>query len=173
MFLVMAAGTAAADKPPALADIIYDKAGFIGRLPKKCLTYSLLMDGAPGISDATDAFNAALYELGEPKGVEFVDLPGEFAHPVILAARSPDYPKAKAGALQPGHADFLVLIGRTGRIAALYCTGATDRLFAIAGANTLVQWSFAPAYMGKQALPVLVMIRIRFTVVLNGTTHEG
>jgi hypothetical protein len=131
------------------------------------------MDGTPGIPDATEAFIVALHELGEPKGIEFVDLPGEFAHPVILASMSPDYPKAKAGALQPGHADFLVLIGRTGRVAALYCTAATDRLFAIAGANTLVQWSFAPAYMNQQALPVLVLVRTRFTVIYNGVTHEG
>ena len=173
LFLILSVRTAAGGKPPALADIIYDKGGFIGRLPKKCLTYPRLMDGVPGIRDATQAFNAALCELGEPKNVEFVELPSEFTRPSIIRSQPPAYPAEKAGAQQPGHADFLVLIGRTGGIAALYCTSATDRPFAVAGANALVQWTFSPAYLSRQPLPVLVMIRIRFSVNLNGILHEG
>ena len=79
----------------------------------------------------------------------------------------------KGEAAQPGHADFLVLIGRTGGVAAIYCTAATDRLFAIAGANTVVEWTYSPAHMGQQPLPVLVMLRIKFTVIYNGSTKEG
>jgi len=173
LFLVAPSGAAADGRPPALADIIYDRDGFIGRLPRKCLTYPDLMNGMPGVRDAAQLFNAALHELGEPKNVEFVALPSEFTRPGITSSRAPKYPAAKAGAEQPGHADFLVLIGRTGGIAALYCTSATDRLFAIAGANALVQWTFSPAFLERQPLPVLVMIRIRFIVNLNGIVHEG
>jgi len=165
-------GAAAKGGAPALADIIFDRDGFIARLPRKCLTCPNFLDGVAGIGDATQAFNAALYELGEPKGVEFVELPSGFAAPRITGSRPPEFPDAKAGAQQSGHADFLVLIGRTGRIAALYCDSATDRLFAIAGANALVQWTFSPAYYSQQPLPVLVMARIKFTVILNGVPHN-
>jgi hypothetical protein len=173
LFLMIAAVARSSDKPPALADIIYDRAGFIARLPKKCLTDPLFLQGMPGLGDPAQAFDAALYTLGEPKGIEFVELTEDFTRPRVTFARAPDYPAAKGGAEQPGHADFRTLIGRTGRIAAIYSTAATDRLFAIAGANTLVQWTFTPAYMEQQPLPVLVMARIKFTVIVNGSPHDG
>jgi hypothetical protein len=173
LLLAVPFGTASAKKAPALADIIYDRSGFLERLPKKCLTYPLLMEGVPGLVDAEQAFNEAMHELGNPKGIEFFGLTSEFVRPGISVAVAPDYPAAKAGVAQAGHADFLVLIGRTGGVAALYCASATDRLFAIAGANALVRWTFSPAFLGKQPIPVLVMVRIRFLVDLNGIDHEG
>jgi hypothetical protein len=173
LFAMTAVCAFATEKPLALADIIYDRDAFIRRLPRKTLMDSHFLDDMKDIGDAGQAFKAALSALGEPKGIEFVEIPDGFVRPRTILSRAPDYPDAKAGAGQPGHSDFLILIGRSGRIAALYCTASTDRLFAIAGANALVQWTFAPAYLDRQPLPVLVMMRIRFTVLIWGTTHNG
>jgi hypothetical protein len=173
LFLLVATGAAASEKPKALADIIYDKEGFIARLPKRTLTDPHFLDARKDIVDAEQTFAVALGALGSPKGVEFVELPNGFGHPAILASVPPEYPAMKANAEQAGHADFLMLIGRKGRISAIYCTADTDRLFAISGANALVQWNFAPAYADGQPLPVLVMMRMQFEMIVNGSKHTS
>lgn len=171
--LMIAIGATAAQRPPALADIIFDGDGFISRLSKKTLVDPNFLNGMEGIGDAEQAFNAAFHELGKQEDIEFVEITDGFVHPRVIRGAPPKFPAAKAKDQQSGHADYLVLMGRTGKVAALYCTSTTDRLFAIAGANALIEWSFSPAYLGQEPFRVLVMMRIRFTMIINGSPHSG
>lgn len=178
VFLALVLGLAtvqyaqASGKPPALADIIFDKPGFLARLPKKTLTDPDFLRFMKSVGNPKAAFNTALSQLGDTKGIEFVPLPDGFTRPWVISSRAPVFPSRAAGAQQAGHADFLVLIGASGGISAIYCTQSTDDPFAIAGANAAVLWRFAPAHYQGQALPVLVMLRIRFTMILNGRIYD-
>jgi hypothetical protein len=152
--------------PPDLKKVIFDRAGFVRRLHPKTLVFPAFMLEAMGAPVADAEFSAAMKALGPVPGVTFVELPDQVSHPAVRSSVRAHYPPSRVDAEQSGHADFLVMIGRTGRVAALYCTYASDDSFAVCGANALVQWTFVPASLEGQPVPVLVLVRMEFKVIL-------
>lgn len=149
------------ERPRPLSEVIWDKGMFVTRLPKKTLCFPSLYKLPKGTPSRKD-LDEAIKTLGNTPETEFIMLPEGFALPKVKHSVKPHYPWELAKDHVSGSAEFLVLIGASGKVAALYCNKATEKDFATAGAACLVQWSFTPSEVEGTNVAVMVLIPVTF-----------
>ncbi len=147
-------------------EVIFDKADFLSRLPKKTLVspFGGRPHRAEMVETAKKNLAKALAEFGDPGDRELVLLPQTATHPKVARHVAPTYPRDLREQGVTGEALFLVLVNAEGKVGALHCPFYTDRRFAIHGAAAIARWTYNSGELGETAVPVLIAQPISFSL---------
>lgn len=136
--------------------LLVDGGEFAARLPAQVFVAA----EAEG-SAAAARLRAALSSL-EPVEARIRKLPAGAMAAKPRTKVPPIYPYDMKVTGEQGEARFLLLIGADGQIKAMHCYESSDGLFERRAAEALVQWTFAPARIGRTNVPMILELPIVF-----------
>lgn len=155
------AGAKSKDLPREVADIAFNKAGFVGTLPMKTIICPQLQRAGqtPAALDMKTV-EQDMHSLGKLRGREFALLSPNSKAPLVQKAEELVLPEEMRSRGIRGEFRFWVLVSTTGEVDSLYCLSAPDRDAAGPAAECVGKWRFTPAERLGEKLPVLVQVAV-------------
>ena len=146
----IASGTQLADK-----DVFFDAASL-----RKDLGSQTYFEDEAGATQLTPDSAQAIKRAGLDKVTKITILPSDASHAAPQTTGEMTFPSGYRPKPGTDQARFLILIAADGTVKGLYCYQYGDRRFALAAAECLIKWRYAPATIQRQPVQVLTGLDI-------------
>lgn len=109
----------------------------------------------------------AILKAGLDKKTKIFALPDGITTPALKSSIPPVFPRTRSLSTEGITARFLAYVGADGNVKCLYCYETTDQIFAIAAADAVIKWRYAPTKIGQTAVPIVLPVDVDFSESVN------